>query len=82
MVSSYKKIFEKITKTEKKLRSTENSTSLSILEKYEDKKNLILRQDNEAVEEFRNLKENINTTSVNSYSLAYQPVTVKNQKWR
>ncbi len=81
MVSTCRKILEKIRDAEEKLKSSKY-TILKTTDKCMTKRNLLIKEDNEAIEEFKRLKENITESNQGNYSPAYQPVTVKNTGWQ
>ena len=76
MTNSYKKLLKKITNTEKRLKPNRQEISAILDLEIEERNSL---KDNEAIEDYKNLKENIGMCS---FSLAYQPVKVKTQKWQ
>ncbi len=79
MRSGYKSLLEKINESEKKL--SPKRTYNFVQENKESQKSYLMKQDCEAVEEFKNLKENITAGSFKSYTPAYQPVAVRNNQW-
>lgn len=81
MVRSFEKILEKIRKAEKKLEPIPYNT-LKIPEASRKKENALVKEDQEAIEEFKALKENINEDTRSNLSPAYQAVTVKNTEWK
>ncbi|OGI02916.1 MAG: hypothetical protein A2Y25_09895 [Candidatus Melainabacteria bacterium GWF2_37_15] len=84
MSSSYQKILKKIIDTEKRLKP--NKQDISALMDYEiNERNALLYQNEgqneDIIEEYKNLKDNISAASMNNVHLAYQPIKVKPRRW-
>jgi len=80
MSSSYQKILKKITDTEKRLKPNKQDISNLMELENEERKALNINND-DIVEEYRNLKENISGNIGCCYSLAYHPVKITKRKW-
>ncbi len=81
MVSNYRKILEEIRKAEEILKNSE-SASLKFEDKILEKRIFLIRNDIEAIEDYKNLKENITASIQNNHSPAFLPATVKNAGWQ
>jgi len=71
--------YKKITSAEKMI----NNAPLRFLKvsgNYRSKTKLVIKQDSEAIEEFKALKDNIEVSTIHNYSLAYQPIVVRNKE--
>lgn len=80
MRNSYNKFLKKMTNVEKRLKP--NNQEISAILDHELEENTgLLQQKEDIVEEYRNLKENMNAVSMDCYSLAYSPVKTKHRKW-
>lgn len=80
MTSSYRKILQKITDTEKRLKPTK--TEISEIMDYELNENISHKNtEDDIVEEYKNLKDNITGSFSGNMHLAYNPITLKNRKW-
>lgn len=80
MFSICKKVLEKISSTEKMLSTPR---LLKVSDKCENKRKFVMKQDAEAIEEFKALKDNmcrVDTVHRINYSLAYQPITIKSER--
>lgn len=78
MASSYHKLLKKITDTEKRLKPGRQEISALMDLEFEEMESC--NKEN-IVEEYKNLRENMNGAVMDSYSLAYQPAKIKTKKW-
>jgi len=72
-------IYKKITSAEKMI----NNSPLRLLKisgNCGSKTKLVIKQNSEAIEEFKVLKDNIEVSAIHNYSLAYQPIVVRNKE--
>ncbi len=82
MTSSYQKILKKITDTEKRLKPNQQDISALMDLEIEERNVMInINKDDDVVEEYKTLKENISGGMTNRFSLAYQPIKINKRKW-
>ena len=79
MVCTYQKILKKIADTDKRLKLNKQDIS-NILDSEMEEKKFLNNQDDNVLEEFKNLKDNIVMNNMANYTLAYQPIKIKIQK--
>ena len=79
MSCAYQKILKKITDTDKRLKLNKQDIS-DILNFEMEEKNILNKQDDSIIEEFKLLKDTIVMYNMNNYILAYQPIKIKSNK--
>ena len=81
MASAYQKILKRIVDTEKRLKPTQHDISAILDFELTESTHYNYNEDNDVVEEYKNLKNNIANGVNNCYNLAYQPVKIKPRRW-
>lgn len=80
MTSSYQKILKKITDTEKRLKP--NKCDINAIVDYEmTERTALACNEDDVIDEYKILKENICGGFSGSFALAYNPIRIKNRKW-